>query len=192
MITTVSGLPRSGTSLIMQMLKQGGMELLTDNVRKADESNPNGYFEYEKVKALQRDSAWMREAEGKVVKVIAQLLKFLPACFDYKVIFIERDIQEILRSQKKMLEEMGQSISSNQDIIKKVFEKQVEETMRWLSSQNNISVLYLKHREVLYHPYATAEEINSFLNQSFKIDLMVQIVDMSLYRQRADELFSKN
>lgn len=184
MITIVSGLPRSGTSLIMQMLEKGGMKILTDNVRKADENNPKGYYEYERVKALQRDSSWLPAAEGKAVKVIAQLLKYLPKEFEYKVIFIERNIEEVLISQQKMLESMGQKISSNKEVMKKVFENQLEETKQWLSSQDNISVLYLQHREVLYHPHATAEEISTFLNLSIKIDGMTQVVDMSLYRQQ--------
>lgn len=184
MITIVSGLPRSGTSLIMQMLEKGGMEILTDNVRKADESNPNGYFEYEKVKALQRDSSWLGEADGKAVKVIVQLLKYLPPQYNYKIIIIERDIQEILRSQEKMLSKMGQKVSSNQEILKKVFEKQLENTKQWLLSHNNVSVLYLQHREVLFQPQHTAIKINSFLDLSLEADMMAQVVDLSLYRQR--------
>ena len=109
MITIVSGLPRSGTSMMMQMLKQGGIEILTDKIRQNDVNNPRGYYELEKVKELPKDNTWLPEAEGKGVKIIVQLLQYLLPGFEYRIIFMQRDIKEILRSQKKMLENLGKN-----------------------------------------------------------------------------------
>jgi len=184
MITIVSGLPRSGTSLIMQMLEKGGMEILTDNVRKADESNPRGYYEYEKMKSLQRDSSWLVEADGKAIKVIAQLLKYLPQQFEYKVIFIERNIKEVLISQQKMLEKLGQKHPSNNDILSKVFQKQIADTQKWLERQNNISSLFLSYTDALFEQRATVENITSFLGLDLEMYAMINVIDQSLYRER--------
>src|SRR5262245_34520180 len=104
MIVVVSGLPRSGTSLMMQMLQAGGMPLLTDDLRPADTNNPKGYWEYEPVKRLQQDNTWMHKAEGKAVKVISVLLQYLPPQHTYKIIFMQRPMQEVLASQTVMLE----------------------------------------------------------------------------------------
>jgi len=184
MITVVSGLPRSGTSLIMQMLQKGGMEILTDNARKADESNPKGYFEYEKVKALQRDSSWLQDGDGKAVKIIAQLLKYLPSYFEYKIIFIERNMEEILLSQEKMLEKMGQKTQSHNTVLSNIFKKQIEDTKKWLEFQNNISTLYITHRDAIFHALETAKQINEFLGFNLNEKEMMQVVDPSLYHQR--------
>jgi len=107
LITVVSGLPRSGTSLMMQILEANGFEILTDSIRTADESNLRGYYEYEKVKSLMKDNTWLAEAEGKTVKVIAQLLPYLHSSFEYKIIFMQRKIAEILSSQSKNVRENG-------------------------------------------------------------------------------------
>ena len=104
-VTVVSGLPRSGTSMMMKMLDQAGLELVTDRLRQADEDNPKGYFEYEPVKQLARsaDRTWLDDARGKGVKIISTLLRELPAHYNYKVVFMRRDLSEILASQAKML-----------------------------------------------------------------------------------------
>src|ERR671934_2987374 len=107
MIVIVSGLPRSGTSLMMQMLHAGGMPLLIDEQRPPDTDNPNGYWEYEPVKRLQQDNSWMHKAEGKAVKVVSALLQYLPPQHIYKIIFMQRPMQEVLASQAVMLERRG-------------------------------------------------------------------------------------
>jgi len=183
MITVVSGLPRSGTSLIMQMLEKGGLELLTDNVRKADESNPRGYFEYEKVKTLQRVASWLAEADGKAVKIIAQLLKYLPHTYDYKVIFIERNIDEVLQSQEKMLNTLGRKPQSNNDILAKTFRRQITDTKKWFEGQHNISALFISYNDAIFQQKKIAEDINTFLGLDLNIDAMENAVDRSLYRQ---------
>src|SRR5437764_1475845 len=100
-IIVVSGLPRAGTSLMMQMLDNGGIEVLTDGVRAADTDNPRGYYELEKVKRLKQDASWLPQARGKVFKMVSQLLYDLPASEAYRVLFMERDFDEMLRSQEK-------------------------------------------------------------------------------------------
>ena len=185
MITIVTGIPRSGTSLIMQMLQKGGMEILTDNVREADESNPKGYFEYEKVKSLQTDSSWLLDGDGKAVKIIAQLLKYLLLQFEYKVIFIERNMEEILLSQQKMLKKMGQKTQSQNTILSNIFKKQIEDSKTWLETKTNISTLYIKHTDSIFHAQETANQINEFLGLNLNEKEMTRAVDKTLYRQRA-------
>src|SRR5262249_30630691 len=102
-IIIVSGLPRSGTSLMMQMLDGGGVPVLTDNIRAADTDNPRGYYEFEPVKATKRDATWLPAARGKAVKMVSQLLYHLPPGETYRVLFLERDLEEVLASQEKML-----------------------------------------------------------------------------------------
>ena len=106
-IIIVSGLPRCGTSLMMQMLVQGGFEAVTDHIRAADTDNPRGYYELEKVKKLKEDASWLPETRGKVVKMVSQLLFDLPAGERYRVIFMQRDLDEMLASQEKMLERLN-------------------------------------------------------------------------------------
>ena len=115
MIVIVSGLPRSGTSLMMQMLQAGGMPLLIDDLRPADADNPNGYWEYEPVKRLQQDNSWIPKAEGKAVKVVSALLQYLPPQYTYKIIFMQRPMQEVLASQTVMLERRGEQGSKADD-----------------------------------------------------------------------------
>jgi hypothetical protein len=108
-IVVVSGLPRSGTSMMMKMLEAGGIPVLTDYEREADEDNPKGYFEFERVKNLKDgDDAWLPQAKGKVVKVIAALLTDLPSSYEYEVIFMRRAMPEILASQRQMLIRRGE------------------------------------------------------------------------------------
>jgi hypothetical protein len=97
-ITIVSGLPRSGTSLMMMMLEAGGMPVLTDHIRTADADNPKGYYEFERVKAIERDQAWLKEADGKAVKMISALLKYLPQNYAYRIIFMRRGTTPIALS----------------------------------------------------------------------------------------------
>ena len=105
----VSGLPRSGTSLMMNMLQAGGVPIVTDEQRTADDDNPKGYFELERVKQLSKgDVAWVSGAHGKAVKVISALLEHLPPTSSYKILFMRRRLPEVLASQRKMLERRGE------------------------------------------------------------------------------------
>src|SRR5437868_1127771 len=102
-LTIVSGLPRSGTSMMMRMLEAGGMPVLTDKVRSADEDNPNGYFEFEAVKRTKQDASWLDDSGGRAVKMVYRLLYDLPVNRNYRVLFMRRNLKEVLASQREML-----------------------------------------------------------------------------------------
>ncbi|MDQ3046446.1 MAG: alkaline phosphatase family protein [Bacteroidota bacterium] len=187
-ITVVSGMPRSGTSMMMQMLKAGELEILTDHLRESDSNNPKGYLEYEKVKALAKDNSWVGEAQSKVVKVIAQLLQFLPNDYSYKVIFMEREMEEVIRSQQIML-------GKKSEVEKKVyptaladtFTKQLQKTKSWLKAHPQFDVLYVSYKDAISHPEETAENIASFLDTDLNLDEMIRPIDPTLYRNKSEK-----
>jgi len=181
-IYVVSGLPRSGTSMMMQALKNGGLEILTDNLRKEDENNPKGYLEFEKTKKLAQDNSWINEANDKVIKVIAQLLQFLPDSFNYKIIFMEREMTEVLKSQQKML---GRDTSIYPTAIAETFSKQLETTKNWIKGQPNMEIMYVNYKEMIENPEQTAESISSFLDVDLDIQKMAESVDNKLYRNKS-------
>jgi hypothetical protein len=185
-IVVVSGLPRSGTSMMMKMLQAGGMEIMTDNLRVADENNPKGYYEFERVKQLDKgDIAWVAEAQGKVIKVISYLLEFLPADFHYKVIFMRREMAEILASQRHMLERDGKPGSSANDAqMATLFNKHLVKVENWLAQQKNIQTLYSSYNETLVSPDETLERLNQFLEGKVSLAGMRQAIDQNLYRER--------
>jgi Sulfotransferase domain len=183
-IIIVSGLPRSGTSLMMQMLQAGGLEILADHHRPADADNPRGYFEYEPVKALARDKSWLRRAEGKPVKVISALLTHLPPELSYKIILMKRPLAEVLASQKQMLQRLGRQGSSDEAVLAKVFVRQLAETERRLGTWDYVEVLVVHYHQVLREPEASAVAVAKFLGLPLDIAAMSQAVDPSLYRQR--------
>ena len=185
MITVVSGLPRSGTSLMMQMLEQGGMEVLTDEMRKADENNQRGYYEYEKVKSLAKDPSWLGEAEGKAVKIIAQLLFFLPRNFEYRILFMERNMDEIIGSQSKMLQNLGQT-GANLDpsVLIQAFQKQMDQAKAVITQAPNIEWMSVSYNDVLNDPKPIVKQVNAFLKDALSIEDMTSVVDDSLYRTR--------
>jgi len=185
MITVVSGLPRSGTSMLMQMLEAGGLPLFTDAERVADPSNPRGYYEHVRIKALARDNTWLAEAEGHVVKVIAQLLRHLPDGFDYRVVFLDRDLDEVLASQSAMLQRLGRP-AAKPTVLRPVFERQLAEAKRWLDAYPRADVLYVPHRDVIAEPAAQAARINAFLGGALDENAMAATVDPALHRQRTD------
>ena len=187
LITAVSGLPRSGTSMLMQMLDAAGYPCLTDGVRKADADNPRGYFECEKVKRLRRDCSWLPEAKGKAVKIIAQLIPFLPFQFSYRVIFIERDISEVLASQRKMLQRQGKSGGNLSDAqLHQIFERQVLEVKQMLA-QRNIAMLDVAYSDTLQRPMEIAEKIREFLREDLDVRAMAAAIDLNLHRQRSKQ-----
>jgi len=182
-IIVVSGLPRSGTSLMMQMLDRGGIPAVTDEVRTADADNPRGYYELERVKALKRDASWLPEVKGKAVKVISQLLYELPSNHRYRVIFMERDLDEVILSQEKMLERLGKT-PAPRDAIERHFTQHLERLRDWLADQRYIDVLYVRYDDVMERPEEQASRIAAFLEGRVDPARMVQAVDSSLYRNR--------
>jgi hypothetical protein len=187
-ITIVSGLPRSGTSMMMKMLEAGGVPVLTDRIRSADEDNPQGYYELERVKQMGRDKAWLEEARGKVVKVIAALLKHLPPEYAYQVIFMRRSIDEVLASQRQMLIRRGEPTDAMSDErMGELFRRHVAQVRTWIAEQPNIEVLEVDYGEVLAHPLEEAMRVNQFLGRLLDVDSMAEVVSPELYRQRATD-----
>ena len=184
-ITIVSGLPRSGTSMMMKMLEAGGMEILTDKIREADDDNPQGYYEFERVKKLKEDQAWLEDARGKAVKVISALLKDLPPGYNYKVIFMRRKLEEVLASQKQMLVRRGEPTDRVSDErLRQLFQKHLQRVAVWLDEQPNFAVIYVDYNEVLDDPAVHVNRINQFLGNTLDVEKMAGVVDKSLYRRR--------
>src|SRR5262245_58922958 len=182
-IIIVSGLPRSGTSLMMQMLDNGGIEVVTDNIRTADTDNPRGYYEYEQVKKIKEDKAWLPPTRGRAFKMISQLLYDLPASEKYRVIFMERDFDEMLDSQEKMLQRLGRP-AAPRDQIKRSFNAHLNKLYAWLKEQRNFEVLFVRYNELMQNPQEQANRVHSFLGGRTNLDKMVKSVDPSLYRNR--------
>ena len=187
LITVVSGLPRSGTSMLMQMLGAAGYPCLTDGVRQADADNPRGYFEYEKVKRLRRDCSWLSEAKGKAVKIIVQLIPSLPSEFSYRIIFMERDISEVLASQREMLQRQGKGGGNLSDAqLHQIFERQVVEVKQMLA-QRNIPTLDVTYSDALQYPMKIAEKIQAFFGENLNVGAMAAVIDPNLHRQRSKQ-----
>jgi len=188
MISIVSGLPRSGTSLMMQMLAAGGMPVLSDKQRAADSDNPKGYLEWERIKQLPRDPACITQAEGKVVKVISELLLSLPPEHEYRIVFMQRPLAEVLASQQQMLKNRGVSDSSAVDSeMMKAFQDHLFEVNAWLNGKPNLKLLRVAYHRVLGEPKEISAQVCRFLESSLNVEAMAQQVDQSLYRQRAKQ-----
>jgi Sulfotransferase domain len=186
-VVIVSGLPRSGTSMLMQMLAAGGVPILTDGLRAADDDNPRGYLEYEPVRKLEQDASWLKEAKGKAVKIVSPLLGALPADLPCRVILIERDLDEILDSQAQMLIRRKVDLpdtTERRERLKAAFAKSLEQTKAMLNARPNTGLLLLDRREVLRDPAATAAKINEFLGGDLDTTKMAAEVDPTLHRQR--------
>lgn len=186
-IIIVSGLPRSGTSMIMKMLDAAEIEIASDNIRTADDDNPKGYFELERVKELDKnkDKSWLTELRGKAVKIISYFLPNLPYKNGYKVIFIERNLQEVIASQNKMLVNRGKEPDTSGDgkmILR--FEGHLQKIKTMLQHDDRFDVLYIKHHDVLNDPLAQAIKINRFLGGRLDEEKMAMAVDPDLYRNR--------
>ena len=184
-ITIVSGLPRSGTSMMMRILEAGGMRILKDEIRKADEDNPAGYYEFEKVKELKKDPSWLENAKGKAVKIISSLLEHLPERYTYKIIFMYRNMEEILNSQRQMLIRRGEPTDEVSDEkIGKMFLKHLQKIEERLNKQSNMDVLTVHYNEILKEPAKHGEIINRFLGNTLNTKNMTDVIDQTLYRQR--------
>jgi hypothetical protein len=186
MITIVSGLPRSGTSLMMQMLVAGGMAALSDGERRADADNPRGYLEWERIKTLPTDPACIAEGEGKVVKVISRLLLSLPAGHEYRIIFMQRPLPEVLASQDQMLRRRGTyNEGADPAAISSAFEKHLREVYAWLDGKAYVKAIRVPYQEVFNKPRDIAQQLAQFLEIPLNAEAMIQQVDASLYRNRA-------
>ena len=178
-ITVVSGLPRSGTSMMMQILHAGGLEPVTDNVRLADASNSKGYYEHEAVKALSKGNyECLRNAQGRAIKIISSLLKHLPCDHHYKVIFMQRDIDDVIESQDRMLLSLNKPLNSQDNKkIKKLYAQHLNNITSWLSQQDNIDVLYVNYTEVLNKPVNHIDLITEFTHIKADSKPMIDCID---------------
>ena len=187
MVNIVSGLPRSGTSLLMKMIEAGGISPLKDDIREPDTDNPKGYYEYERVKKMpEGDTDWLHLAEGRVVKVISALLPCLPDSYTYRIVFMERDLTEILASQKKMLTRQGKSSGDIcDDELSRLFASHLIETNDWLyENRNHILLLKISYNKLLNDKTSNITVINKFLGGGLDTEAMASVIDTSLYRNR--------
>ncbi len=189
-VVIVSGLPRSGTSMMMKMLEAGGLPILTDNLREADANNPKGYYEFERVKNMKDgDLAWMPEAVGKVVKIVTGLITYLPPEFTYKIIFMRRDLKEVLSSQKKMLGRLGKGDDNiPDDKMAKTYEEHLKLVKGWLVRQANIETLYVDYNVMVNDPAESLQKVNALLGGGMDVQTMASVVDQELYRERKKAL----
>jgi len=185
-ISVVSGLPRSGTSMMMRMLAAGGMEVITDNIRKADEDNPEGYYEFEKAKKIRQDASWLDSAQGKVFKMVSMLLYDLPSDRNYKIVFMKRNMDEILASQRRMLIRQGRSGDGPDDKeMGRIFAKHLRDTEEWLGKQKNTDVLYMNYNEIVRNPVVQADILKQFFGSRLNAEAMAGVIERNLYRNRA-------
>ncbi|HEX9860558.1 MAG TPA: sulfotransferase domain-containing protein [Nitrospirota bacterium] len=185
-ITIVSGLPRTGTSLMMKMLEAGGVPVYIDNVRVADVDNPGGYYELEDVKKIKEDTSWMDAAGGKAFKMVSMLLFDLPGDRRYRIVFMERNLDEVIASQRKMLERMGKTPTDTDDHdAKRLFTKHLREVKDWLSAQENMDVLYMPYEDVMGEPQASASRVSGFMGGLDTVK-MASVVRPELYRNKAE------
>jgi hypothetical protein len=185
-IVVVSGLPRSGTSMAMRMLDAGGVAILSDGRRPADASNPKGYYELEQVKDLDKpgDHAWLAGARGRAVKIISLLLTYVPESYDYQVIFMRRDLDEIVASQNAMLEARGEARGAGDERLKAVYADHLAQVERFLARRGCFETLDLSYADVIAEPVAQAERVSRFLGARLDVERMAAVADRSLYRSR--------
>jgi len=187
-ITIVSGLPRSGTSMMMQMLEAGGIPVVTDGIRMADESNPKGYYEFEKVKKITKDTSWLDGCRGKVFKMVSMLLYHLPDDKRYEIIFMQREMKEILTSQSIMLNKLGRKGAEigRKEMAAK-YKSHLRNVENWLAEQENINVIYMNYNIIIQKPFESAQIVNQFLNNRLNVEKMAGVVEKKLYRQRKSQ-----
>ena len=185
-IVVVSGLPRSGTSMMMKMLQAGGMPVLIDELRIPDADNPNGYYQFERVKQLNKgDYAWLKDAEGKAVKIISALLPNLPVTYSYKIIFMQRQYSEVIHSQQKMLVHRGESTErmTNEELIR-IYENHLQQVYSWVRSQQQISMFTADYNSLIYEPIKWITQITRFVDLPLDQQKMTNVIDSHLYRNR--------
>ena len=186
-LTIVSGLPRSGTSMMMRMLESGGLPVLIDEIRTADDDNPKGYYEFEAVKKTKQDASWLADSEAKAVKMVYRLLYDLPTDRSYRVLFMRRDLTEVLRSQQAMLERNGATDAISDQQMEQLFRTELDAFYAWETKQDAIQLIDVNYNQLLADPRSELETINDFLGGGLDVDAMRAVVDPSLYRNRGTQ-----
>ena len=172
--------------MMMKMIAEGGVQVVSDGIREKDIDNPNGYFELENVKQLpQGDFAWLEDAGGKVVKVISSLLEYLPLEYSYKVLFMEREIMEVLASQQKMLTNRNEENPIEDEKIKQDFQNHLLAVKSWLVRQPNMDILYVNFNAIMADPGPFCNKIVEFLDIPLDTASMLEVPNKELYRNRA-------
>lgn len=176
----------------MQMLQAAGLPIFADGKRKPDKDNPQGYFEFQKVKKLNEDNSWVGQAQGQVIKVVSPLLEYLPSEYNYKIIFMDRNLDEILASQQKMMERREEKRKGSQTLqkasdqeMKQTFRSHLQKVKQWLNQQDNMEVIYLKYDQAVANPQPAAQKIIEFLQLDLDIQAMTSVVNPNLYRNKA-------
>jgi hypothetical protein len=187
-VIIVSGLPRSGTSMFMNMLEAGGIPLLTDAARSADLDNPKGYFEMERVKHLAEevDKSWLREARGKGLKVISHLLKELPANNCYRIVFARRSLHEVIPSQNAMLARLGEPNPMDDERALELYRRHLVNLRVMVRQRREMEMQEFDYATAVNEPSLAASRINAFLGGHLDVGKMQAVVDQSLYRNRVD------
>jgi hypothetical protein len=170
---------------MMQMLDRGGIPALTDEVRAADPDNPRGYYEFEQVKQTKKNSTWLPQARGKVVKMVSSLLYDLPATEMYRVVFMQRDIDEVLESQEKMLRRLGRPVAPREQ-LKASFAVHLGRVTDWLARQSNFRVMYVSYNQLVSEPASETSRVCEFLAGRCNVERMLAAIDPSLYRNRKE------
>ncbi len=173
--------------MMMQVLCAGGLEPLADHQRKADEDNPRGYYEFEAVKRTRQDPTWLMASHGKAVKMVYRLLYDLPREYQYRVIFLCRDLKEVLASQNKMLQRLGKNPAPvPDDQMENLFRSQLADFDRWIAERPNFSILRVEYKDMVTDPRPSCERINRFLDDRLNVEAMIRAVDPNLYRNRKE------
>lgn len=185
-VVIVSGLPRSGTSMMMKMLEGGGLPIMTDQIRTADVDNPKGYYEYERVKELEKekDKSYIRDGRGKALKVISFLLKDLPDDNDYRIVFMRRDLTEVLASQNKMLQHRGEDNPAEDAVMTEAYMNHLASVRILARKRPNFEMIEVRYDQAIANPREAARTVNTFLGGKLDEDKMAATVDSGLYRNR--------
>jgi hypothetical protein len=187
-VYVVSGLPRSGTSMMMRMLEAGGLKVFTDGERTADIDNPEGYYEFERVKDLEKDPdrSWVRGARGQALKVISFLLRFLPDENGYRIVYMRRHLDEVIKSQDKMLDRLGNAApGADVEAMKEAYRNDIVAARLYARKQPNMAMIEIHYRDAIADPAGTARAVNAFLGGGLDEAKMAAAVDEKLYRNRS-------
>ena len=181
-VTIVTGLPRSGTSLMMQLLNKSSLEILSDGIRQKDVSNPEGYYELEAVKGIVRDNSFLKDATGKVVKIVAPLPVYLDKSLDYRIVFMRREIEEVLRSQEKML---NKDQASEREKFRTIYEMHLKKTYHFFES-NSIPYIDIQYKQLLNESEQELKRLINFLELSTPIEELLSVIKVDLYRNKVN------
>jgi hypothetical protein len=172
---------------MMKLLEKAGLPILTDNVRAADTDNEGGYYEYEPVKWMKEgDNSWMKNAVGKGVKIISHLLPNLPPDYNYKVVFMTRDLREVIASQDAMLKNRDENEEKpiDEGNLVQIFAEHVEKVRDWMASQANIEAVYVNYNELVKEPVEQLKKLESLLNLKLNAADIIAEINPAYYRQR--------